>query len=75
MPKKTRPITVLTAEESDALDEATFAELAEDEECLHQALEDPSTSPEHPQDQAPSSNGGPPKNTGRSARPGPRPNL
>ena len=38
MPKKTRPITVRTAEESDALDEATFAELAEDEECLHQAL-------------------------------------
>ena len=38
MPKKTRPITVLTAEELDALDDATFAELAADEERLHQAL-------------------------------------
>jgi hypothetical protein len=43
MPKKTRPITVLTAEELDALDNATFAELAADEERLHQALEDPAT--------------------------------
>ena len=43
MPKKTRPITVLTAEELDSLDDATFAELAADEERLHQALEDPST--------------------------------
>ena len=43
MPKKTRPITVLTAEELDALDDATFAELAADEERLHQALEDPSS--------------------------------
>ena len=43
MPKKTRPITVLTAEELDALDDATFAELAADEERLHQALEDPTT--------------------------------
>jgi hypothetical protein len=41
--KKTRPITVLTAEELDALDDATFAELAADEERLHQALEDPAT--------------------------------
>jgi len=41
MPKKTRPITVLTAEELDSLDDATFAELAADEERLHQALEDP----------------------------------
>ena len=41
--KETRPITVLTAEELDALDDATFAELAADEECLHQALEDCST--------------------------------
>ena len=43
MPKKTRPVTHLTAEELDALDEAAFAELAADEERLHQALEDPST--------------------------------
>ena len=43
MPKKTRPITVLTTEEFDALDDATFAELAADEERLHQALEDPFT--------------------------------
>ena len=43
MPKKTRPITVLTTEELDALDDATFAELAADEERLHQALEDPSS--------------------------------
>ena len=43
MPKKTRPITVLTAEELDALDDATFAELAADEERLHQALEDPAS--------------------------------
>ena len=43
MSKKTRPITVLTAEELDSLDDATFAELAADEERLHQALEDPST--------------------------------
>ena len=35
MPKKTKPITVLTAEELDALDDATFAELAADEERLH----------------------------------------
>ena len=42
MPKKTRPITVLMAEELDALDDAT-SELAADEECLHQALEAPST--------------------------------
>ena len=35
--------TVLTTEELDALDDATFAEcgLAADEECLHQKLEDP----------------------------------
>ena len=39
MPKKTQLISVLTAEELDA----TFAELAADEERLHQALEDPST--------------------------------
>ena len=32
MPKKTRPIIVLTAEELDALDDATFAEFAADEE-------------------------------------------
>ena len=45
MPKKTRPITVLTAQELDVLDNATFAELAADEERLQQALplEDPST--------------------------------
>ena len=43
IPKKTRPITVLTAEESDALDDATFAVLAADEERLHRALEDPAT--------------------------------
>ena len=43
MPKKTRPITILTAEELDALDDATFTELVEDKERLHQALEDPST--------------------------------
>ena len=43
MLKKTRPITVLTAEELDALDDATFDELTADEERLHQALEDPST--------------------------------
>ncbi len=43
MPKKTRPITVLTAEELDALDDATFAELAADEERLHKALEDPAS--------------------------------
>ena len=36
MPKKTRPITVLTAEELDA----TFSESAVDEERLHQALKD-----------------------------------
>ena len=42
-PKKTRPITVLTVEELDALDDATFAQLAADEERLHQALQDPST--------------------------------
>jgi len=41
MPKKTRPISVLTAEELDALDDAAFAELAADVERLHQALEDP----------------------------------
>ena len=39
MSKKTRPISVLTAEELDA----TFAELVADKERLHQALEDPST--------------------------------
>ena len=43
MPKKTRPITVLTAEELDVLDDVTFAELAANEERLHQALEDPSS--------------------------------
>ena len=43
LPKKTRPVTVLTAEELDAIDDATFAELAADEDHLHQALEDPST--------------------------------
>jgi len=43
MPKKTRPITVLTEEELNALDDATFAELAADEERLHQALQDPAT--------------------------------
>ena len=41
MPKKTRPITFLTSEELDTLDDATFAESAADEERLHQALEDP----------------------------------
>ena len=43
MPKKTRPITVLTEEELNALDDATFAELAADEERLHQALQNPAT--------------------------------
>jgi len=43
MPKKTRPITVLSTEELDALDDTTFAELAADEESLHQALEGPSS--------------------------------
>ena len=43
MPKKSRPITVLTTEELDALDDATFAKLAVDKERLHQALQDPST--------------------------------
>ena len=43
MPKKTRPITVLTAKELDALDDATCAELAADGERLHQTLEDPAT--------------------------------
>jgi len=43
MPKKTRPITVLTEEELNALDDAISAELAADEERLHQALQDPAT--------------------------------
>jgi len=44
IPKKPRLITVLTAEELDALDDATFAELAADEEHLHQAHSiDPAT--------------------------------
>jgi hypothetical protein len=43
MPKKTRLITVLTEDELNALDDATFAELAADEERLHQALQDPAT--------------------------------
>ena len=41
MPKKTRPITVLTEEELNALDDATFDELAADEERLNLALQDP----------------------------------
>ena len=45
MPKKTRPITVLTEDELNALDDATFAELAADEERLHQALQDFATIP------------------------------
>ena len=43
MPKKTRPITVLTEEELNALDDATFDELAADEERLNLALQDPAT--------------------------------
>jgi len=43
MPKKTRPITVLTEEELNALDDATFEELAADEERLNLALQDPAT--------------------------------
>ena len=43
MPKKTKPITVLTEDELNALDDAIFAELAADEERLHQALQDPAT--------------------------------
>jgi len=43
MPKKTRPITVLTEEELNALDDATFAELAADKERFHQALQNPAT--------------------------------
>jgi len=43
MPKKTRPITVLTEDELNALNDVTFAELASDEERLHQALQDPAT--------------------------------
>ena len=35
MPKKTRPITFVIAEQLDALDDATFAELAAGEERLH----------------------------------------
>jgi len=42
MPKKTRPIIVLTTEELDTLDDATLTELVADEERLHQALEEPS---------------------------------
>ena len=41
MPKKTRLIRVLTAEELDTLDDATFAELEVDEERLHQIFKKP----------------------------------
>ena len=41
MPKKTRPITVLTEEELNALDDATFDELAADEERLNLAFAGP----------------------------------
>jgi hypothetical protein len=45
MPEKTRPITVLTEDGLNALDDATFAGLAADEERLNQALQDPATIP------------------------------
>ena len=41
IPKKTKPITVLTAEEFDAFDDATFSEWATGEERLHQAQRTP----------------------------------